>query len=111
MILFVIVRCASSVSIMVFAVHEVKIVVVFSQAMLLLSMWFLPQVKTVIAPSFPFILFLGSLVLEKDWENKRCIISSTVTVSEKPHSINKTSGVLGKLVCELVVTAELHYNT
>lgn len=35
MIFFVMVRCASSISIMVFAVHEVKIVMVFSQAMLL----------------------------------------------------------------------------
>lgn len=69
-ILLVMVRRASSMSIMVFAACEVRIVTAFSQAMLLLSVGILPLVKTGIASSFHFIPFL---VLKESWENKRCI--------------------------------------
>lgn len=40
------VRCASSMSFMVFVVHEVKILMVYSQAVLLWNMWGLPPIKT-----------------------------------------------------------------
>lgn len=80
-ILLVMVRCASSVSIMVFAVCEVRIVMAFSQAMLLLSVGILALVKTGIAPGFHFIL---SLVLEEGWENKRCIFALSCRSFREP---------------------------
>lgn len=80
-ILLVMARCASSVSIMVFAECGVRIVVAFSQAMLLLGVGLLPVVKTGIAPSFHFLL---SLVLEKSWENKRCIFFLSCQSSRQP---------------------------
>lgn len=68
--LLAMVRRASSMSIMVFAVCEVRVVMAFSQGMLLLNLGILPLIKTGIAPNFHFIPFL---VLEEGWENKRCM--------------------------------------
>lgn len=80
-ILLVMVRRASSMSIMIFAVCEVRIVMAFSQAMLLLSVGILPLVKTGIAPNFHCILFLLS---EEAWENKRCIFFLSCQAFREP---------------------------
>lgn len=80
-ILLVMVRCASSLSIVVFEVCEVRIVMAFSQAMLLLSVGILPLVKTGIAPSFHFIPFL---ILEESWKNKRWIFFLSCQTFREP---------------------------
>lgn len=96
---------ASSVSITALAAQEVKVVMIYSQAMLLLSRRVLPLVKTGMAPGFCFNYFLVCLVLEEGWEDqKSASFPPLLHFQENLAALTQASGVPPKLIDEFVAS-------